>query len=223
MPTEYQEAYLSAAIAEMRRALEDPETDVPQHAREQLFFARDRTGISLEAEMLFGDLPYFIRREKPPGRDPLGLPPFAAPADLNPSTLTLRITPAAHATAWLKDPGQDELAQQPLTSAQQHTLDQYVSAALMAIKDAIPEMHSDEFAHVSDPDEIFLELNHLAQAFSDCTRELHHRLDKHMMEEDQDADGALLLADALHRTGRSATIQMELLESMHLNDPNKDR
>ena len=246
MPTEYQTAYLKAAIAEMRTTLEDPESDPADHATGITPLVIINEAGDVVADMSFGDLPHVLpnmTRPKP-GDDvpeiPLALSrPDPSRGDvlsqralyhINPSLIQLRLRNHAHATLWLQDSATGAMLKQDLTPDEQNTVDEYATAIAFDMtglaNGELVNPAPDELAVIDDGPELVRHMLVAAEALQDFTTALAGRAqaDFNQSEDDEyEPDDLLLMAQNLALLARGTYGAAQIFQSMFHTDPRPDR
>ena len=217
----YRLAYVNAAIREMRRVLDDPESDPTDHALTtagRIGLAEDN---SVEAELLFGDVPMFVNPDNIPDHTetgPAGEIVHVATVRFNDNTLSLRLRNHADATLWLRHPATGQQALVPLTKDQQETLDSYATAAAFHLTGVANGHLLENDAHglgsTGASAEILAELDRLTSRLDDLTDGLQEQLTALYQDSSFHHDPLFLISRSLSSHAASARYQYQALTAL---------
>lgn len=228
MLTEFQESVLRATIAEMRRVLDDPETNTVDHAMEAAVTIGDGPDDTVEADLNVGSLPPFGPPSAPTLADP-DTGTFAISFSLStPATVTMRLTNSATATLHMRDQESGELTQPPLSPEDQETVDRYATAAAFSLTGVangeLMTIDPYSFAESADTDEILEKADELLDNLTLYVQALHQRCEQNTPAYGQ--PGATAIAEtagtaisALTDTLSGCSKQLQLISAFIKADP----
>lgn len=220
-PNEYQEAFVEAAIREMRRVLEDPEEDPEEHAAELAAIIGFADDGQVEAAMRFGQIPLYLRgqQDPPPQLTPDGHLMFTASFHVNPSLLTLRFDNQAHASLWLQKTEEGNLLPVPLTAEQQDTLNSYATATAFQLtglaNGELLQYDAHGMGETASSAELLDEIDELSERLAILATALHIRArDSWEDSADDQPDGTFLLTESLAATSHALRNQYHVARVM---------
>lgn len=224
MTPKYRDLFTQAAIDEMQRVLNDPEVDPMEHALELSHIIGIAEDGTVEADMLFGNLPAWLA--EPPSFQTTGEgTAFTAQLRANPAALILRIRNQAHASICYRKPETGEYLQQQISQTQQETLDAYATAASFHLTGAangeLLTTPPDQDAAFASPEHILAQLEEHLDAVAVYAEELLNRASQR--QEDNQGPPAMFLAQGLMQTAYAADTNLTVLRALMEADLDQSR
>ena len=167
MNSEYRQQYTLSIIAEMRRALADPDDNPVDHACRHATTARITDAGAVEVSMSFGQVPTFLATRTTPSDTRESF--VVDTVQTNPHTPVIRITSNYSVSLGFTNPESDDFEPHLLSEKQQDILNTYTAAAAFQLTGlANGELLHSDTAHTApylDPHEI---LNSISERLYDA-------------------------------------------------------
>ena len=208
----------------MQQVLNDPQADPVEHALKLTHIIGLTEDGSVEADMLFGDLPAWLAEPLRFESTDEGVA-FTTELRANPAALILRITNRAHASISYRNPETGEYLQQQLSRAQQEVLNDYATAAAFHLTGTangeLLTTSPEDSANVANPQYILTQVEEHLEAVAIYAEELVTRAAVNSTSTEEDAP--MDLAHSLAMSAEAAAATLSALKALIEADPDQSR